>query len=267
MGQVLHGCARTTEAVRVAIQGSEGSVRALAARYGVSPTTIQKWRKRDHVHDAAMGPKQVRSSTLTLEQEAAVVAFRRNTLLPLDDCLYALQPSLPHLTRSSLPLPTASCLSGLRPLSPPARDRGRQAGQADVQNLPDRVLSPRHRRGPHRRGQALSVPRHRQNLEVCRRAPGGGSGSAERRGVPGCRDRGSAVSHPRCADRQSRSDPPEGYAAKLTGASSSAIRPATDRGLRHTSACTCSTGSATITASSTGSRSRTIGGPTVRSSG
>ena len=31
-----------------------------------------------------------------------VVAFRRHTLLPLDDCLYALQPSLPHLTRSAL---------------------------------------------------------------------------------------------------------------------------------------------------------------------
>ena len=102
MGQVLHGCARTTEAVRLAIQGGEESVRALAARYGVSPTTIRKWRKRNHVHDAAMGPKEVRSSTLTLEQEAAVVAFRRHTLLPLDDCLYALQSTLPHLTRSSL---------------------------------------------------------------------------------------------------------------------------------------------------------------------
>jgi transposase InsO family protein len=31
-----------------------------------------------------------------------IVAFRRHTLLPLDDCLYALQPSTPHLTRSSL---------------------------------------------------------------------------------------------------------------------------------------------------------------------
>ncbi len=28
-----------------------------------------------------------------------VVAFRRHTLIPLDDCLYALQPSIPHLTR------------------------------------------------------------------------------------------------------------------------------------------------------------------------
>ena len=39
---------------------------------------------------------------LSLEEEAIVVAFRKHTLLPLDDCLYALQPTLPHLTRSSL---------------------------------------------------------------------------------------------------------------------------------------------------------------------
>ena len=31
-----------------------------------------------------------------------MVAFRRHTLLPLDDCLYALQSTIPHLTRSSL---------------------------------------------------------------------------------------------------------------------------------------------------------------------
>lgn len=31
-----------------------------------------------------------------------IVAFRKHTLLPLDDCLYALQASLPHLTRSNL---------------------------------------------------------------------------------------------------------------------------------------------------------------------
>ena len=31
-----------------------------------------------------------------------VVAFRRHSLLPLDDCLYALQPTIAHLTRSSL---------------------------------------------------------------------------------------------------------------------------------------------------------------------
>ena len=49
-----------------------------------------------------MGPKEVRSTVLSLEEEAVIVAFRKYTLLPLDDCLYALQASLPHLTRSSL---------------------------------------------------------------------------------------------------------------------------------------------------------------------
>ena len=43
-----------------------------------------------------------RSTVLTVEEEAVVVAFRRHTLLPLDDCLYALQPTIAHLTRSSL---------------------------------------------------------------------------------------------------------------------------------------------------------------------
>ncbi|MGY3695627.1 hypothetical protein ACVIGA_005707 [Bradyrhizobium sp. USDA 3240] len=36
MGQVLHGCATTTEAVRRAIQNSQESLRALAKRYGIN---------------------------------------------------------------------------------------------------------------------------------------------------------------------------------------------------------------------------------------
>src|ERR687895_1075659 len=102
MGQVLHGSARTTEAVRRAIQLRQESVRVLAKRFGVSPTTVQKWRKRSTTADAPMGPKEPRSTVLTPEEEAIVVAFRRHTLLPLDDCLYALQPTIPQLTRSSL---------------------------------------------------------------------------------------------------------------------------------------------------------------------
>src|SRR5215213_9043782 len=101
-GQVLHGSARTTEAVRRAIQLRQESVRALARRFGVSPTTVQKWRERSTTADAKMGPKVARSTVLTPEEEAIIVAFRRHTLLPLDDCLYALQPTIPHLTRSAL---------------------------------------------------------------------------------------------------------------------------------------------------------------------
>ena len=102
MGQVLHGSASTTAAVRRAIQHSQESLNALAERYDINPKTVAKWKKRTHVDDAPMGPKQPRSTVLTPEQEAACVAFRKLTLLPLDDCLYALQSSIPSLTRSSL---------------------------------------------------------------------------------------------------------------------------------------------------------------------
>jgi transposase InsO family protein len=102
MGQVLHGSATTTEAIRRAIRARQESVRAAAKRYGVSPTTVQKWRRRQTTADARMGPREPRSTVLTPEEEAVIVAFRRHTLLPLDDCLYALQPTIPHLRRSSL---------------------------------------------------------------------------------------------------------------------------------------------------------------------
>ena len=63
---------------------------------------MAKWRKRTSVADLPAGPKDAKSTVLTLDEEAIIVAFRRHTLLPLDDCLYALQPTMPHLTRSSL---------------------------------------------------------------------------------------------------------------------------------------------------------------------
>ena len=102
MGQVLHGSATTTEAIRRAIQHSQESLRALAKRYGVNPKTVRKWKGRSSVADMRTGPTQPRSTVLSGEEEAIVVAFRRHTLLSLDDCLYALQPTIPHLTRSSL---------------------------------------------------------------------------------------------------------------------------------------------------------------------
>mgnify|MGYP001794620824 CR=1 FL=1 len=101
VGQVLHGSATTTEAVRPAIQDSQESLRALAKRYGINQKTVAKWKKRSSVNDLPTGPKEPKSTVLSAEDEAIIVAFRRHTLLPLDDCLYALQPTIPHLTRSS----------------------------------------------------------------------------------------------------------------------------------------------------------------------
>jgi transposase InsO family protein len=102
MVQILHGRATTTEAVRRAIQHSQESLRVLAKRYGINQKTVAKWKRRTSVADVPTGPKGAKSTVLTIEEEAIVVAFRRHTLLPLDDCLYALQATIPHLSRSSL---------------------------------------------------------------------------------------------------------------------------------------------------------------------
>jgi len=102
MGQILHGSATTTHAIRAAIQRSCASNAALSRELGINVKTVAKWRKRQTVEDVRMGPKEAHSTVLSVEEEAVIVAFRRHTLLPLDDCLYALQPSIPHLTRSSL---------------------------------------------------------------------------------------------------------------------------------------------------------------------
>jgi transposase-like protein len=49
MGQVLHGGATTTEAIRRAIQNSQASLRALSRRYGINQKTVAKWKKRTSV--------------------------------------------------------------------------------------------------------------------------------------------------------------------------------------------------------------------------
>lgn len=46
MGQVLHGIATTTEAVRPAIQHSQESLKALARRPRINQKTVAKWKKR-----------------------------------------------------------------------------------------------------------------------------------------------------------------------------------------------------------------------------
>jgi transposase-like protein len=102
MGQVLHASATTTEAIRRAIQHSQASLRELAKHYGINPKTVAKWKRRTSVSDLPTGPREPKSTVLTVEDEAVIVAFRRHTLLPLDDCFYSLQATIPHLTRSNL---------------------------------------------------------------------------------------------------------------------------------------------------------------------
>lgn len=71
------------------------SLRALAKRYGINLKTVVKWKKWTSVADVPTWPRNPISTVLTIGEEAVIVAFRRYTLLPLDDCHYALQPTSP----------------------------------------------------------------------------------------------------------------------------------------------------------------------------
>ena len=114
----------------------------LARRHGINPKTMAKRRKRCSVADLPTGPKHPRSMVLTVEEEAIVVAFRKHTLLPLDDCLYALQATIPRLTRSSL----HRCLErhGISRL--PEAESGKP-GRERVRQLSDRIPPYRSGRG------------------------------------------------------------------------------------------------------------------------
>jgi hypothetical protein len=61
------------------------------------------WKQRTAVKDLPAGSKDAHSTVPGIEEEAIIVAFpQAHPVAPLDDCLYALQATIPHLTRSSL---------------------------------------------------------------------------------------------------------------------------------------------------------------------
>ena len=102
MGQVLHGSAKTTHAVRAELQRSKAPAAELARRFGINEKTVRKWRSRPSVEDEPMGPKEKKSTVLSALEEAAIVSLRVQALLPLDDVYVALKDVIPHLSRSSL---------------------------------------------------------------------------------------------------------------------------------------------------------------------
>ena len=69
MGQVRHGSATTTHAVRAAIQRSQASLAELSKELGINPKTVAKWRKRATVEDMKTGPTEPRSTVLTEAKE------------------------------------------------------------------------------------------------------------------------------------------------------------------------------------------------------
>jgi hypothetical protein len=117
--------------VRRTIQHRQERLNTLAECNDIKPKTVAKWRRREYVYDALMGPKEPYSAVLTKAQEAICVAFCQHTLLPLDDCLCALQDSLPHLTRS-----TAHCRHQRHGISRLPELEGTKAAKRKFQQYP-----------------------------------------------------------------------------------------------------------------------------------
>ena len=100
--QRTHGCAKTIPRIRRAIQASDEKNTVLAKQYRIHRQTVAKWKARDTPFDARMGPKNPRSSVLTLEDEAIILAYRWRTRLSLNESLVRLRCLMPQLSRSAL---------------------------------------------------------------------------------------------------------------------------------------------------------------------
>ena len=130
------------------------SDRRLRFRRRASATALTQKRSRSGTSApllkiVKMGPQASRSTVLSAEEETLIVAFRRRTLLPLDDCLYALQATIQRLTRSSAaPPPSAPCSQS------PANRRRHSGGLRRARSGTSTSISPRS--GPNKDGCTCS---------------------------------------------------------------------------------------------------------------
>ena len=98
----LHANATTTPKVRAEIQASSEPVAVLAARYGVSETTVYRWRKRTSTEDRSHVRHNLGQATTPLE-EGLIVELRVRAGLSLDDITEVMKRCVnPSLSRDSI---------------------------------------------------------------------------------------------------------------------------------------------------------------------
>ena len=82
------GAPRPRSQSELQIQRSQASILELSWELSINPKTVAKWRKQQTIKDPKTGSREPRSTVLSQAVEGMIVAFRRQTLLPLDDCLF-----------------------------------------------------------------------------------------------------------------------------------------------------------------------------------
>jgi len=99
------GAPRPRSQSELQIQRSQASILELS----ISPKTVAKRRKQQTIKDPKTGSREPRSTVLSQAVEGMIVAFRRQTLLPLDDCLF---PSANDPTSNTISTASVSAKAG-----------------------------------------------------------------------------------------------------------------------------------------------------------
>ena len=144
MGQILHGNATTTYAVRREIQSAPEEVTDydLSKRLNKHVDTIRKWRYRDSVEDVSSGPKTPRSTSFTEVEETRVccvssfhsVAIRRLFI------------RLARINTPSQAIESPLFVSAPRHLSP-SKSRNKEREDEGIQGVSDWIFPYRHNSG------------------------------------------------------------------------------------------------------------------------
>ncbi len=92
----LHKNATTTLALRQAIKESPLSAYALAKKYGLSQTTIQRWKKAENLEDRSSRPYKL-NTTLTSEQEDLICFERKQFKKTIEDIFFTLEDKIPNI--------------------------------------------------------------------------------------------------------------------------------------------------------------------------
>ncbi|MGQ0567804.1 MAG: hypothetical protein ACT4OK_22430 [Gemmobacter sp.] len=122
MALKLHANATTTPRARALIQARTASGADLARQFGITETSVRRWRGRTEVHDRPHTCHNLGQST-TRAEEALIAVLRRDLGLSPDDLALVMQRCVnPGLSRSAVDrCPRRHGLSAAAPPDAPAQ--------------------------------------------------------------------------------------------------------------------------------------------------
>lgn len=101
MKQSYHSNATTNIHIRAQIKQSLASGSSLALKFGISRSTVKKWKDRDCPEDKSSAPETVHYALDGIRQ-ALVIAIRKTTWFPLDEVLEMARETDSSISRSSV---------------------------------------------------------------------------------------------------------------------------------------------------------------------